>query len=261
MASGFAIVDKLTRLLGTAIDDTVRLADDPETLLHGLIAEMTVDLVEAKNHLAELKRADRVLAQQIKLADDAAQQWDQRARSAVRAGDDVVAKDALVRKGQIEDHAEGLRWEQRKHRQNAEYLMSALIGLNQRIEEAKLKRNEILLRAKRTHAGSTITEVIRQSPGKSPSELLDRIDRRMAVVEGEVGLVPELSDEAIASSVSGADNAQGLEADLQRLKRDVTQPDRKPRKPLAKTRAGEATSGKGSPRDRAGVAGQKRTRR
>jgi phage shock protein A len=268
MASGFAIVDKLTRLLGTAIDDTVRPADDPGKLLHGLIVEMTRDLVEAKNHLAELKKEDRRLAQEIELRAETARQWEQRAKAAVRAGDDVVAKDALLRKRQNDDQAERLRGELQQQRHDAEYLMNALIGLNLRIEEAKHKRNEIVLRAKRAHAGTTIAEVIRQSGEAAPADVLERVDRRMARVESEAGLLPELSEEAIASSASAVDNPLGPEADLRRLKHAVTESDRTPRKPLAKTNARQDDPGKsltrevrGSPRDRAKVAGQKRTKR
>jgi phage shock protein A len=268
MASGFAIIDKLTRFLGTAIDDTVRLADDPEKLLSGLIAEMTGDLVQAKNHLAELKKEDRRLSQEIELREDAARQWGQRAKAAVRAGDDVVAKDALVRKRQNDDQADRLRGELQRQRQNAEYLMNALIGLNLRIEEAKHKRNEIVLRAKRAHAGTTIAEVVRQSARAAPADILDRVGRQIDRVESEAGLLPELSEEAIASSVSAVDKPLGPEADLRRLKRAVTESDRTPPKPLAKTRARQDDSGKsltrsakGSTRDRAKVAGQKRTKR
>jgi phage shock protein A len=266
--SGFAIVDKLTRLLGMTIDDTVRLAGDPEKLLSELIVEMTNDLVVAKNHLAQLKKDERRLAQEIELVSRAAGEWDQRAKSAVRAGDDVVATDALLRKRQNEVHAATLESSLRKQRRDADHLMNALVALNIRIEEAKHKRNAILLRADRTEQKGTIAEVIGQSRGVEASEVLDRIDRRMAIVEDDAGLLPELSDEAIATSSAASDDAPRPEVELQRLKRAVTQPDRKNRKPLAKTRGREHDPGKsltresrGSPRDRAKAAGQKRTKR
>ena len=41
----------------------------------------------------------------------------------------------------------------------------------------------------------------------------------------------------------------------------MTEPERKPKKPLAKTQSGETTRGRASPRGRAKVAGQKRTKR
>jgi phage shock protein A len=236
-------------------------ADDPERLLQQLIAEMTDDLVEAKNHLAECKREERRLAQQVELVEVAAAQWEQRAMSAMRAGDDVVAKDALVRKGQQEDQAEEVRAVHRRQCQDVENLKNALVAQNLRIETAKHKRNEILLRAKRAHVENTISEVILETPRAEPSVVLDRLDERISFLEGEAGLLPELSDEAIASGASAAENAARAETDLLRLKRAMTEPERKPKKPLAKTQAGEATRGRASPRGRAKVAGQKRTKR
>ena len=116
--------------------------------------------------------------------------------SAMRAGDDFVAKDALARKSAHEVKLEELRAAHRQTRRDAESLMNALARLNLRIEEAKHKRTGILLRAKRGPAESTITEVILE-----------------------------------------------------------------PKMPLAKTQVGEAARGKGSSRDRAKVAGQRRTKR
>jgi len=155
-----AIVDKLTRLLGTTIDDTIGVAEDPARLLHQLLAEMTDDLARAKGALAECKKHERHLAKQIALVQRTVSQWDQRAMSAMRAGDDIVAKDALARKGAHEVKLEELRTVYLQTGRDAESLMNALVGLNLRIEEAKHRRTGILLRAKRGLVDSPITEVI-----------------------------------------------------------------------------------------------------
>jgi phage shock protein A len=191
-----AIVDKLTRLLGTTIDDTIGVAGDPATLLHRLLAEMADDLARAKSALADCKREERNLAKQIVLVERAVSEWAQRAMSAMRAGDDVVAKDALARKGAHQTKADELRAAYRQNGHDAESLMNALVGLNLRIDEAKHRRTGILLRAKRGSLESTITEVILE-----------------------------------------------------------------PKMPLAKTKVGEAARGKSASRDRAKVAGQRRTKR
>jgi phage shock protein A len=232
---------------------------DPERLLHQLINKMTDDLVEAKNHLAECKKEERRLAKQVELMGRAVSEWEQRAMSAVRAGDDFVAKDALVRKRQNEGQAEEFRAALRQQSQDVENLKNALVGLNLRIEEAKHKRNGLILRAKRAHVESTIREVILEMPRAEPSAVLGRLDQRISFLEGQAGLLPELSDDAIASIASATENAARAETDLLRLRRAMTKPERKPKKPLAK--AGETARGRGSPQGRAKVAGQKRTKR
>jgi phage shock protein A len=234
---------------------------DPERLLHQLLNEMTDELVEAKNHLAECKKEERRLAKQVELAERSVSDWDQRAKSAVRAGDDFVAKDALVRKRQHDEQVEELRAALRRQGVDVENLKNALVGLNLRIEEAKIKRNGILLRAKRAHAESVITEVIVDLPRAEPLAVLGRLGQRISFLEGEAALLPELSDDAIASGAAATENAVRVETELLRLKKVMTKPERRPKKPLAKTRAGDAPRGKASPRERAKVAGQKRIKR
>jgi phage shock protein A len=236
---GSAIVDKLTRLLGTALDDTVRRADDPETLLHALIAEMTRDLVTAKNHLAACHKEEQRLTKQVEIAAKIAADWSLRARSAVRAGDDVIARDALVRQHQHERQADDLRVALEGQRRDAVHLRNALVGLNLRIEEAKLKRNGILLRIRRAEGERAMEQVLLKTPPGAPADVLDEIDRRVARVEDESALLPELTDDALAAP--GAAPA--------------------PKKPLAKAQAREGAR-RTSSRDSVGVAaGQKRTKR
>lgn len=232
---------------------------DPERLLHQLLNKMTDDLVEAKNHLAACKKEERRLARQVELLEHTASEWEQRAMSAVRAGDDFVAKDALVRRHQYREQTEETRSAHRRQLQDVQNLQNDLVGLNLRIEEAKHKRNDILLRAKRAHAESTVHELILETPRAEPAAILDRIDRRISLLEDEAGLLAELSDEAIAVSASPTEKAVRGEIDLLGLKRPLIKSERRPKKPLAKT--GETPRGRAPERDRAKVAGQKRTKR
>jgi len=74
-----------------------------------LLGKMADELVQAKNHVALGKKEEARLIRQVEALVQSAAHWGQTARSAGRAGDDVVAKDALVRKGEHEAAAEDVR--------------------------------------------------------------------------------------------------------------------------------------------------------
>src|SRR6185503_17790293 len=106
----------------------------------------------AKDRVFDSQKEERRLARQAEVAARAAGEWEQRAMAAVRAGDDVVARDALLRKRQHELEAERFRTaEKEQHRQTAA-LSRALGELDVRIEEAKHQRNAIVGRAEQADA-------------------------------------------------------------------------------------------------------------
>jgi phage shock protein A len=90
---------------------------------------MIGQLILVKNHLAEGQRQEARLAERVEICAREASAWEQRARSAMRAGDDVVAKDALMRKREHQRNAEELRVLQQRQRQEVENMTRALVSL------------------------------------------------------------------------------------------------------------------------------------
>ncbi|HEX9295543.1 MAG TPA: PspA/IM30 family protein [Polyangiaceae bacterium] len=235
--------------------------DDPETILTRLIAVMTERLIERKNDVALARREERRLARQVDVAQRTGGEWEQRAMAAVRAGDDFVARDALVRKREQDRTTDELRNAYQKQLAQVEGLTNTLEAFNRRIEQAKHKRNSLIIRAKRTRAEQVIRRIVEDAPAGEPFEILDRIEAKISRLEDEHGLVPELSDEAIASSAARADDAPLVDADLVLIKKTISEPEPVAPKPLAKTSAGQGVKNGPKPRSSAGASGQRRTKR
>jgi phage shock protein A len=235
--------------------------DDPETILTRLIADLTERLIERKNEVALARREERRLNRQLDAAQRTAREWEQRAMAAVRAGDDFVARDALVRKREQDRQTDELRDAYQKQLALVEALTNALETSNRRVEQAKHKRNALVLRAKRLHAEDAIRRIVEDAPAGEPIDILDRIEAKLSLIEDERGLLPELSDEAIATSAAMAEHAPHAEADLVLIKKTMSEQEPVARKPLAKTSAGEGAKDRPKPRSSAGASGQRRTKR
>src|SRR5882762_1117728 len=100
---------KLTELLGRRAGASIPSQGRAESALRKRLGKMADELVQAKNHVALGKREEARLVKQAEALERTADHWGQRARSAARAGDDVVATDALMRKREHEQSAEELR--------------------------------------------------------------------------------------------------------------------------------------------------------
>src|SRR5687767_8016540 len=124
---------KITPLFGKAAEPK----EDAEPVLTGLIGEMTARLIAAKNEVSESRQQERRFAKQAEVAKRAAGEWEQRAMAAVRAGDDVVARDALLHKLEQEREHERLRGAEKNQQAQTVKLTRALTALNSQVEEVK----------------------------------------------------------------------------------------------------------------------------
>src|ERR1043166_4991145 len=122
------IFDRFSTLLRSNINDLISRAEDPEKMLNQILVDMKSQLVKAK--------------------------------LAVREGRDDLAKQALVRHGEHASHGQQLQQTWESHRVETEKLKDSLRGLNDKIEEAKRKKNLLLARQRRAQAQKRIAETM-----------------------------------------------------------------------------------------------------
>src|SRR5439155_37975 len=122
------------------------------------IVDMRNQLAKAKQQvaaaIADEKRLSAQAEQEKKLSED----WEKRAVLAVQEGRDDLAKQALLRYNEHVQGAVQLQETWVKHREETERLKASLRQLNDKIEEAKRKKNILIARQKRAEAHKRIQE-------------------------------------------------------------------------------------------------------
>src|SRR5690606_23106395 len=97
------IFSRLGTLIKSNINDLITKAEDPEKMLSQVLLEMQQQLVEAKKAVAMAIADEKRLQKQYNAELDKAKEWERKAMLAVRAGDDNLARQALVRKQEHEN--------------------------------------------------------------------------------------------------------------------------------------------------------------
>jgi phage shock protein A len=120
-------------------------------------------------------------------------EWRQRAMSAVRAGDDVVAKEALVQTREHEHAAANLRATHDGHVQELERAKADLAEQSRSLEDAKQKKSALLVRAKRLNQSEWLTALVGAGAGR-PAEVLERAAAMLDTLEREARIERELGD-------------------------------------------------------------------
>jgi phage shock protein A len=100
--SAMGIFARLGSLLKSNINDLISKAEDPEKMLSQVLLDMQQQLVEAKKQVAVAIADEKRLQKQAEAESEKSKEWERKAMVAVRAGDDVLAKEALMRKQEHE---------------------------------------------------------------------------------------------------------------------------------------------------------------
>lgn len=216
---------RLATLIKSNLNDLISRSEDPEKMLNQIVEDMTTQLGEAKRQVASSIADEKRLAKQVEQETANATEWERRAMLAVRSGDDALAKEALSRKKEHQSHAEQFQEQWAKQKQAVDQLKVALRALNNKIEEAKRKKNLLIARKKRAEAQKAIQETMSGLKNASAFESFDRMAGRIEQMEAEAEAHAELNEEAsgdtLAHKFRELEVTKGADEDLTALKRQM----------------------------------------
>ena len=143
------LFDRLSSLIKANLNDLISKAEEPEKLLEQSILDMRSSLAKAKQQVAAAIADEKRLRDQADQEFKQAGEWEQRAMLAIQQNRDDLARQALMRQQEHAEHATALQRTWESHSAETEKLKSLLRDLNDKIEEAKRKKNLLLARARR----------------------------------------------------------------------------------------------------------------
>jgi phage shock protein A len=195
------IWDRISTLLRSNINDLISRAENPEKMLNQLIVDMRSQLAKAKQQVASAIADEKRLAAQAEQEKKLAEEWEKRAELAVRENRDDLAKQALLRYNEHVQGAVQLQEAWVKHREETEKLKQSLRQLNDKIEEAKRKKNILIARAKRAEAHKRIQETMSGMSDKSAFETFERMAEQIEHEERKLIAAAEVNEDLSGDSL------------------------------------------------------------
>jgi phage shock protein A len=194
-------------------------------MLNQIVVDMNEQLVEARKQVASSIADEKRLEKQAQDESGKASEWERRAMLALRAGDENLAKEALARKKEHETLRDQFGEQWQKQKQAVEQLKLALRALNNKIEEAKRKKNLLIARKKRAEAQRTISETMSGLRNASAFEAFDRmagnIERMEAEAEAAAEMHEQFTGDTLATKFSELEATHGVDDELVQLKRKM----------------------------------------
>ncbi|CAN5739961.1 PspA/IM30 family protein [soil metagenome] len=219
------IFSRLAQLIKSNINDLISNSEDPEKMLNQVVLDMNTQLVEAKKQVAASIADEKRLAKRAEQEQANAAEWERRAMMALRAGNEQLAREALSRKKEHDALAVTFKDQWQKQKDAVDKLKMALRLLNDKIEEAKRKKNVLVARKKRAEAQKAIQETMSGLKDQSAFETFDRMSQKIDQLEAEAEAGEELAEEytgdILASKFNNLEKAAGADDELMALKQKM----------------------------------------
>ena len=185
------IFDRFSKVISSNMNALLDKAEDPRKSVDLLIEEMRAQIRRGRQEVVSAIAAEKRLRTKVDELDAQIDKWQRRAELAVKAGDENLAREALLFKKRLveeRDRAEALRAEQRAQ---ALQLKDDLERADGKLKELDAKKGTIVARYKQARAGGGTEALGASGEGPTPFDELRRMEEKMDRTESEAEAMEE----------------------------------------------------------------------
>jgi phage shock protein A len=189
------LLERVTTLIRANLNDMIDRAEDPEKMIKQVIVDMENQYLQVKTQVAVSIADQHMLGKKLKENEDTARDWMRKAEIAVDRNEDDLARAALDRFQTSQRLVASYREQVADQQAQVETLKGALIKLEQKLDEAKSKRELLLARHRRGmalgRAARAQTALSDQAKSATFDRLKNRVHHTEAVATAEVELITD----------------------------------------------------------------------
>jgi phage shock protein A len=183
-----SILGRLSNLIKSNLNSAIDKVSDPAKEVDLLITEMEEELLKLRGELRDAMVQEKLAQKRVDEAYRGVQKWQEHAERAVQAGEDDLAKEALIRQAETEQKLGAAESNLAEHSRMVAKLHGDLKSGEAKLTEIKGKREALKSRARAAHkvAGGEGTAFDRFSA------LVSEIEDKEHQAEAMAELEPEL---------------------------------------------------------------------
>ena len=190
------ILGRLSSLIKSNVNDVIDSMQDPAKGIDQMVRDMEESARQARTEVAQCIAGEKRLQKRVVDLDGEAADWGKRAETAVRAGDDELAKEALRRKAEKEAERAETQKALQEQGVYVDQLTAALKALDARLADIKLRQGTLRAKARANKKGSPLS-------GKTSAfDDFDRMAGKIDTVEAEASLDEQLGGRTAESAAA-----------------------------------------------------------
>lgn len=187
------LLDRFVRVAKGNLNNVLKNLEDPEKIMNQAVQDMQTDLVKIRQTYSEVTAAQRKLTAKKKEAEAAAEEWYGRAQLALRRGREDLAREALSRRQQYVEVANGLSSQIDVQATSLDKLYEGMKALENKILEAASKKEQFIARSKTAESVTKVNDMLGGLTGKTSMDAFRRMEEKVEALEAAAEASAEMS--------------------------------------------------------------------
>jgi len=221
-----SIFSRLSDIITSNINALLDRAENPEWMIAQIIREMEEGLASAKRYVATAIAAERRIDRELEQNRLQAERWKSKARQAMTAGREDLARRALARKMEHEDLVHSLEIQHEQALQTCQNVRTSLHALEARLAEARRKQCMLLARHRAAQVRVELHRVAGAGfPAFSGAQAkFDRIENGLIDFEDELAALADLHQvqNGLEADFAELERKNAIEEQLLEMKREIS---------------------------------------
>ncbi|HWV24001.1 MAG TPA: PspA/IM30 family protein [Thermomicrobiales bacterium] len=212
------ILDRMQRLVRANVNDLIDRAEDPEKMIDQILRDMESNIVTARSQVAAMIAQEKELEADANESSHLADEWGAKAKRAVDAGKDDLAREALRRKRDSQENADAYKKQHDVQLQTVDRLKSQLQALESKYQQTMAQRDSLIARQRRAKASQKVAEFSANLTPLDASSELDRMERKIRTNEAQAAALSEMNESSVDAQFRELDYDVDIEKELEALK-------------------------------------------
>lgn len=212
------LLERVSTLIRANLNDMVDRAEDPEKMIKQVILDMENQYLQVKTQVAVSIADQHILEKKQREQEATGKDWMRKAEIAVDKSQDDLARAALDRYQTAQRLSQSFQEQVNDQKVQVDTLKNALVKLEQKLEEAKSKREVLVARHRRGIALDKAAKAQVAIGDGSKSASFDRLKDRVNHTEATATAEIELLNDDVADRLNRLDRDTEVERLLADLK-------------------------------------------
>jgi len=218
------VFTRLKDIINSNLNAMLDAAEDPDKLIRLMIQEMEDTLVEVKANCAGAIAARKRAEKAVTSAETAIATWEERARLAIEKGREDLAREAIRERRRLED----LRDAHAKEATGCDEVVARykedIAAVEAKLVDARQRHRLLVQRHKRAKMHERTRGVIERVTRYDAVTKFDQLEQRIERMEAFQEIDPDLQKPSLEEAFAALKEADAIEEELARLKREPRRP-------------------------------------
>ena len=219
-----AIFERLGDLVRSNVNDLLDRAENPEKMVKQIIIDMEEQLRDATSGYATAMAGVNQVRKQMEQAQAQSKEWERKAKMALSAGNEELAKQALVKKSDADNLAATYSTNYETMNTRLMDMKSQIDILKQKLSEARSRQAMLIARSKMADANEAMAKSLGNMDSGSAFAKMDKMEAKIADKEARADAFSEVSGVDTMTETdpfAAMEQDMAVNSDLERLKKEM----------------------------------------